>query len=208
MVKKILILIIIVLNQLLISTVILNPVNFPERSIAPPFPLIQQPDNITCGPTSTTMLLNYYGIDVSVSEVEAKTKTHWFNYKETKIGMTLPALIKHALQDYHIPAKVEYGTIRKLKYYVSRGYYPIILVRSGQKTWHYIVAIGYNRDSIIIADPGNGEKYPVFERVFNDSWSFSGNLGGEHYSDFYGNLLKKAGVSDHTFIVPKNRLTN
>jgi hypothetical protein len=37
-----------------------------------------QPDEITCGPTSATMLLNRYGKHVTVHDVEGKTKTQWF----------------------------------------------------------------------------------------------------------------------------------
>ena len=69
------------------------------------FPLLKQPDHITCGPTSATMLLNYYGCDLTIDEVKKRTKTQWIAYKGESIGMTSPDLILHALNHFNISAK-------------------------------------------------------------------------------------------------------
>jgi predicted double-glycine peptidase len=207
MVKKAILILVIILNQIIISTVIQNPRTLTEMHDTPNFPLIEQPDSITCGPTSTTMLLNYYGIEATVTSVKQRTKTHWFTYKGEAIGLTLPTYIQVALVSYGVESQIETGTIRKLKRYVDKGRLPIVLVRSGQKTWHYIVVIGYDQDNIIIADPGWGEKRKIATKTFDDAWSFTGNLEGNYYgSDFYGNILRKVdimNVADHILIVPK-----
>jgi hypothetical protein len=207
MLNKAILIIIIVLNQIIISTLIRNPRALSETYDTPEFPLIEQPDGITCGPTSTTMLLNYYGIEATVTSVKQRTKTHWFTYKGEAIGLTLPTYIQVALASYGIETQIETGTIRKLKHYVSEGRLPIVLVRSGQKTWHYVVVIGYDQDNILIADPGWGERRKIATKTFNDAWSFTGNLEGDYFgSDFYGNILRKVdlvNVTDHVLVVPR-----
>jgi len=204
--KKIILAIVIFLNQLLAITVMRNPNQFPESYLTTNFPTLEQPDGITCGPTSATMLLNYYGFKTTLSEVKKVTKTHWFTYQSEAIGLTIPTYLDAALDAHGLHAKIETGTIRKLKWYVSKNQLPIVLVRSGQKTWHYIVVVGYDKGNIIIANPGSGTIYPISTKDFNAAWSFTGDLNGEHLgTDFYAEILKKVdlvNVTDHVMIVP------
>ncbi len=142
---------------------------------------IEQPDDITCGPTSATMLLRQYGKDVSVSEVEAHTKTKWFTYKGRDIGMTSPDYVSVAINHFGVRAKLMDLTIDELKHYVSHKRPVIVLVRSGQTTWHYVVVTGYTgiiEDNMILADPAWGGKRMVKLEHFKTAWCFTSDLDG------------------------------
>lgn len=143
------------------------------------FVFIKQPDQITCGPTSATMLLKSYGIDASLEDVKNKTKTEWFKYDGNSIGMTSPEYIPIALKSYGLSARKTRGSIRKVKNLVSQGRPPIVLVRSGAKTWHYVVVIGYTEESVIVADPGHGQRREMTTDAFVGSWDFSTNMKGK-----------------------------
>lgn len=143
------------------------------------FVLLEQPDQITCGPTSATMLLKSYGIDASLEDVKDKTKTEWFKYDGNSIGMTFPECIPIALKSYGLSARKTRGSLKKVKNLVSQGRPPIVLVRSGVKTWHYVVVIGYTEELVIVADPGYGQRREMTTDDFVGSWDFSTNMRGE-----------------------------
>jgi len=144
--------------------------------------LIEQPDDITCGPTSTTMVLNRYGIDVKLNDVESKTKTEWFHYGRKPVGMTSPEFIASAMTHFGVSAKLKRGSIAELKYYVSTGKPVIVLVRSGQTTWHYVVVVGYTKEIIIIANPSSGKVEMMKAKHFIGSWEFTMDMSGNDMS--------------------------
>ena len=180
--------------------------DYPDSFQIKDFPFIEQPDRITCGPASATMLLNYYGVDVDLEEVRKHTKTDWFTYQETPIGMTSPDYIERALKDYKIKSKRQKSDVDHIKYYVSEERPPIVLVRSGLNTWHYVVVIGYDKQNLILADPAFGKERVITIDTFNKSWEFSGDLSGNYYGiDHWMLFIKTAEVSEFTLIVPKQR---
>lgn len=140
--------------------------------------LVSQPDGITCGPTSTTMVLKRYGKDVKLDDVKAKTKTEWFKYGRQPIGMTSPDMISVAMREFGVPAKMRHGTIKELKYFVSTNRPVIVLVRSGQTTWHYIVIVGYTKDDLTTADPGSGQIEKISLKNFQGAWDFTTDMHG------------------------------
>lgn len=152
--------------------------SYPEVSLIAFTILLKQPDSITCGPASTTMVLNRYGIDVELDEVKIKTKTEWFQYGRNPIGMTTPDFICSAMDSFGIPVKSKRGSIDELKYFISSGRPVIVLIRSGQTTWHYVVVVGYTKDAIVIANPSSGEIEMMKIENFMGSWNFTSNMKG------------------------------
>ena len=148
------------------------------------FPLIAQPDNVTCGPTSTTMVLNYYGVQTNVDAVAKIALTRWHVNKDgTAFGGTSPEFIAVALNKLGVKSKVERDvSLDKLKYYVSQGRPVIVLVRSDTAMWHYIVAIGYDSGNIITADPGGGQRIVLPNKNFMGAWKFTTDLDGNDKS--------------------------
>jgi len=175
------------------------------------------------------MLLNWYGHEPSLGEVESHTKTRWFNAGGEGFGMTVPGYVQSALTEMGVKSTLRNGSLGNLKHYVSCGRLPIVLLRSSTSTWHYVVVIGYDEDVIICADPGYGRRLRIPVANFLSSWEFKtdmrGNKSGikcplcggtgryelgmscdlcnrDKIIDPLLTLLSDAGVSPRTMIVP------
>lgn len=181
---------------------------YPDSHKIDAFVVYRQPDGITCGPTSCSMLLNYYGKKVSVEEAKEKALTKWFEHDGNDVGMTLPDYVAFTMKSFGVPSKLEASNIHRLKYYVSENRPPIVLLRSGKKTWHYVVVIGYMKDKIIIADPGWGKQVTMPIDNFEGAWDFSTDMRGEEmlndFDPFLYMVTTLGDVSGNTMIVPKN----
>lgn len=138
----------------------------------------QQPDSITCGPTSAAMLLTWYGQPHTCRTVEPHTMTRWFRYDGQDIGMTPPDYIASALTRFGVPAKLRRGSYDNLQHYVAHRRPVIALVRSGDMTWHYLVVIGYDRDYVYTADPSQGGRRAIPVANFLSAWRFQTDLRG------------------------------
>lgn len=143
------------------------------------FDYFEQPDGITCGPTSVLMLLHRYGKNVTLDEVKSQTKTQWFKYNDDPIGMTSPDCIVPAMNHFGVGSRLLRGDLDRLKYFVSKNRPAIVLLRSGQQTWHYVVVIGYTENKIIVADPGPGARKEMSVENFLGAWDFTHDMYGE-----------------------------
>lgn len=178
--------------------------SYPDQYKIENFPLVAQPDEITCGPASATMLLRYYGRTVTVEEVKTKTQTTWFNYKGKPVGATLPHQLKTALDAFDFDNSITQSNLDQLKYCVSQNRPPIVLLRSGKRLMHWVVVIGYDAECVVLADPGDGSQYPMDSDVFLHAWNFSGDMNGTQYGkDFYHFLIVVSEQSSNTCVVPK-----
>lgn len=177
--------------------------NHPEEFQIKNFPLLQQSDNITCGPTSCTMLLKYYGRNVGIEEIKYKTKTTWFTYKNKAVGLTVPEYIKFTLEEYQLDATLKTGTVDEIKYYVSKNRPPIVLLRSGKALWHWVVVIGFDKEILITADPGSGKVEIISQKNFEGAWDYSHDMQGNYMGrDIYRFLLQMVDVSGNVLVVP------
>ncbi|MCK9458515.1 MAG: cysteine peptidase family C39 domain-containing protein [Proteobacteria bacterium] len=176
----------------------------PESFMIQNFPTITQPDDISCGPTSCVMVAEYYGKKLTVVEAKKLGKTIWGTYKGKEIGMTSPDYVPVILQKVGLSITLEKGNLNKLQHYVSLNKPIMVLVRTGDKFWHYVVVIGYNQDKIFISDPGFGEIYSISNKDFLSAWSFSGTLRGEKIpTNLYGMIVEWADVKGNLMFVPK-----
>lgn len=146
-----------------------------------PFEVLKQPDHITCGPTSVTMVLKQYGKNVKIEEVRKATKTDWITVNGNKIGTTSPDFIVEAMKGFGVSATRRIGTLDELRYYVSCNRPPIIITRTGKYLLHYVVVIGFNKDNFILADPC-GERYEIKNEVLLSAWSFTTDMLGNPVS--------------------------
>lgn len=144
--------------------------------------LLIQPDDITCGPTSTSMLLRFYGVDAKIDEVKKLTKTVWYTIDGKDFGMTAPSFIRDCLISYGFTALLKKGDLSHLKNIISSGRPSIVLVRSGEWNWHYIVVVGYGNGFIYFANPSSGEVEGLSESEFKRAWNWSGDLRGNKRS--------------------------
>lgn len=124
------------------------------------------------------MVLAYYGKDISIEAIKEVAKTTWYKSKEAEIGMTAPDYVETAMNHFGVPSKLKTGTINDLKAYVEQNRPPIVLLRSGRTTWHYVVVIGYTTTGIRIADPA-GYEHTMENALFEAAWNFSGDMHNE-----------------------------
>ena len=183
------------------------PVRYPVSFRIENFPLLEQPDQITCGPTSVAMLLQHYGKDTTIQQAKEKAKTEWFSYKDQVIGMTSPDFIRLALKRFGVPAKMQRTTMSHLKYYISQSRPPVVLVRSSDKTWHYVVAIGYDKENMYLADPAWGKVRTVSIDQFERAWNFTSDLRGSEFGslDYWKLAVETSDVRGYTLIVPTHK---
>lgn len=159
-----------------------TPPNMPEEFQVSNFPLFKQPDQISCGPTSCKMLLKYYGKDIKIEDIKRVAKTTWFKHDGIEIGMTTPEYIKVALDAYEVKSEIKQGNMTDIKAFLLENRPPIVLLRSGQDIWHYVVVIGFKPNTIIFADPGSGQIETMAEDIFKKSWAFRSDMSG-HSTD-------------------------
>lgn len=137
-----------------------------------------QPDDITCGPTCGIMLLKYYGIEAKLDDLKARTKTVWFSWGGKDVGMTAPVYLRAGLEAFGVNSVLSYGTLDRLKSLVARGKPCIVLVRSGEYSWHYVVVTGYDGDVVYFANPSDGKMQGMPESEFVAAWNWTGDIYG------------------------------
>lgn len=156
--------------------------DYPKSHEIKNFPLYDQPDGITCGPTSLKMVLEHYGENCTIEELKKKAKTELFKFKGKEIGGTAPDQMKVALDHFGVPCKLMRADMDQLKQFVSEGRPPIALVRSSRQTWHWVVVIGYTENKIITADPAGGVREVLPDEDFEGAWKFTHDLYGRSMS--------------------------
>ena len=151
---------------------------YPDKFEISSFEFWQQPDEITCGPTSMMMILRRYNNQTSFDNVVSRTKTKWFTYNGVPIGMTSPDYVANGLTQSGLKSKLQFGKEDSLKYLVSQNKPVIVLLRSGASLWHYVVVIGYDSEHFYIGDPSQGRKLALPKQDFLGSWSFKQDMWG------------------------------
>lgn len=162
--------------------------------------LVQQPDDITCGPTTVCMLMYFYGIDISVDEIKKITKTVWYKFGDKDVGMTTPQMINYSLNNFGLKSKIKYGNIDNLKHKINDGSPCIVLVRSGEWNWHYVLVHGYDENFIFYANPSSGELEGLATDEFVGAWSWTSDLRGRSCGILPKYLLKSLEIYPNSFI--------
>jgi predicted double-glycine peptidase len=185
---------------------LLQDYDHPDSHVIPNFPLIAQPDQITCGPTSVTMVLLKYGKKVDLDSVKRQTKTEFFQWNGNPIGGTTPEYIEEALKHFGVDADMKGASLDQLKYYISQDRPCIVLVRSGDTLWHYVVVVGYDKDRIEVADPAGGQRYKMKTSQFMGAWQFKTDMEGNPttgpLADALLFLVRSGEAKTQTLIVP------
>jgi ABC-type bacteriocin/lantibiotic exporter with double-glycine peptidase domain len=166
---------------------------------------LQQPDDISCGPTSAAIILNHYNKNTTIDQVKEYTNTVWFSYHEKDIGMTSPDYLVKALNKLGVEANLKYGNLDILKHYIAQNKPCIVLVRSGEKSWHYLVVYGFTENKISVSDPGNNTLYDMTTEQFLGCWSWTQDMHNNLCNnEFVPTLLKTIEIYPYTFILPSN----
>tara|TARA_Y100000034_G_scaffold134066_1_gene201493 strand:- start:1963 stop:2691 length:729 start_codon:yes stop_codon:yes gene_type:complete len=152
----------------------------PAMSLQDGFEFQEQPDQISCGPTSAAMLLQYYGKSTTIQDIKVVAKNTWFKYGENdeEFGMTIPENLLKAVNHFLVKSKMRVATMRDVIKYINEKRPPLVLVRSGQLTWHWVVVIGYDPEHITVADPGWGRARKMTRAEFEGAWAFTHDMRG------------------------------
>jgi hypothetical protein len=151
----------------------------PTGALITNFPVMKQPDAISCGPTCCSMLLSSYGVAVGISKLKEIAGTRLFKMGEDEVGFTWPSKVQKSLSTYGLESTLKKeAELADVVQSVEENRPPIILVRSSRKTWHYTVVIGHRGSELFkMADP-LGYTYWLSARTFQNAWSFQGDLRG------------------------------
>jgi len=138
-------------------------------------PVVTQPDSVTCGPTCGAMVLGYYGIEAGVQPLATECGTTVL--EGLGIAMTLPEGLQRGVGQYGLTLEKRKATVQDIPSVIRTGRPVILLVRSGRKTWHYIVVTGF-RDTPLafrIHDP-SGHVYWATAENIAAIWAFSNGM--------------------------------
>ena len=199
---------------------------------------LQQPRNTdTCGPTCLEMVLYYYGVEASMSDIWKAGDI------DTVLLGTWPSEMRLALNELGVPARWYdedtggYGSdpFGRLRRYVDESRPPCILIRFRDEEtreigYHWVVVVGYNDtgtdERYLIADPAakadEGERGFVWapRAILDKVWGFKSLGDGdvsywdEGGSNPIGGGFDLAGffvnftADPYTAIVPESGSTN
>jgi hypothetical protein len=154
--------------------------------VLPQFEVFSQPDGISCGPTAGVMVLRYYDIIAGIGPMKTKAKTRMYEDGRISVGLTHPANLRDAIESYGLNAHWYKGvSTNDLVTYINQGRPPIVLLRSGKKTWHYVALVGYrdNGNAFYVADPGGATLWWMSAAHLQQAWQYSGDLSGNYIAD-------------------------
>jgi hypothetical protein len=159
-----------------------------------------QPDSISCGPTAAAMLLDHYGIHEEILDVKQRTGTVLISYYEKEIGVTFPYKITETLNSYGLKVRQKVGTLAELKNQISKNHPCIVLLRSHNCGWHYLIVVGYNQEYMILADPGDGYLKVMQQDTFNYCWNWEESIYEEYVPPYICYFLEFFDVYPNTMI--------
>jgi uncharacterized protein YvpB len=166
-------------------------------------PFHYQIDYYYCGPAALEMVFDYYGEDISQTEIAEAARTHpdvtyedelrraaHFSNFSTSMGDEMSSNITgYSARKIGYAAFEQSGlTIDDLKSSVDRGEPLIVLTwwNMSKVYGHYRVVVGYDEIDVIVHDPWNrdlwggtygGANTSISYSTFLDLWEYSGNWG-------------------------------
>ena len=130
-------------------------------------PYVRQNDTYWCGPASLTMVLNYWGVNVTQEEVAVEIYDPATNLTHISEMRSYP-------QEHGFKTEELNGSINHLKKWISKGSPLIVLQKfSLQNAYgHYRVIVGYDdeKELVITFDPILGSNYNITYTEFTELW--------------------------------------
>jgi len=130
-------------------------------------PYIRQSQSYWCGPASLTMILNYWGVEVTQDEVAAEV----YDAQAHLTYMTEMAAYPKTLG---FETEQRTGSISELKHWISLGRPLIVLQKFSLSNayGHYRVVIGYDDEQRVVVtnDPSIEENYTIDYVQFATLW--------------------------------------
>ncbi len=159
--------ILVVLPLLLASLLVSSCNTFEIDPNDPNSHLIQDVENVRqgpmqCGTASLTMVLRYYNIGVSLTEIDEKAR------KYPDKGTSCLAMVEYPILNQKLNARsFASSNPNILKRFVKNDFPLIVLGKSEgndiRASCHYAVLVGYNKDGFIINDPLSGLRFKSYK---------------------------------------------
>lgn len=118
-----------------------------------------------CGPASLAGILNFWGISASPSEIARST------YSSSAKG-ALGIDLAHYAREVGLSAEIRNGSWEELTKLIEAGYPILVFVDLGLlfiQANHFMVAVGYDKDGIIV-NSGKEREKKVKKRTFLRAW--------------------------------------
>jgi ABC-type bacteriocin/lantibiotic exporter with double-glycine peptidase domain len=116
-----------------------------------------------CGPASLKMVLGYYGVSVSESEIAKAAGAT----KEK--GVSAKGLMKAARRFGFNPYFKENSSLKDLEYFMRKKT-PVIVDWFSEDDGHYSVVVDINRKNVVILDPSSGKRKVFPRETFYRIW--------------------------------------
>lgn len=167
------------------------------------FIILKQYNN-NCGPTSVEMLLHYYGIDATLADVWREGGIHNVDFG------AFPGELKQALNRLGIPSRLlnersaNYTPFDSLERKIRESRPPIVLLRQGDRFYHYVVVVGYDDSgggSYLTADPNGDFKWYSRQELI-PQWNLTKDTGNAAVGAFVGGAQFIGGAVPYTMISP------
>jgi hypothetical protein len=166
-------------------------------------PFYYQENDYYCGPAALQMVFDYYGENISQTEIAEVARTapyvtftddlrraaHFSNLSTSMGTEMVENITGYTLRKLgYAVSEVSGMTLDDLKALIGRGSPLILLMRwiPGEEYGHYRVAVGYNDTHVFLHDPWNttwgytnygGPNTAMNYTFFQDMWDYSGRWG-------------------------------
>ncbi len=118
-----------------------------------------------CGPTTLTMVLRYYKVDVSLGEIDRKVRP-----KASK-GTSCSSMKQYPVANHDFGMRsFNASNPNILKNFIVKDFPLIVRGKSegsGPAECHYVVIVGYNKEGFIINDPLSGLRFKSYQSFKN-----------------------------------------
>ena len=126
------------------------------------FPKLRQTYEYDCGANALQAVLAYYGIELSEEILMKDAKTN------PKKGTTIKGILK-TLDEFKLKYESKRMTIKDIQNYLDKKI-PVLILLSAYNEFHWVVAIGYDKNKIFFDDPSSFERTFLEDKELEKKW--------------------------------------
>jgi ABC-type bacteriocin/lantibiotic exporter with double-glycine peptidase domain len=117
-----------------------------------------------CGPATLKMILSFYGMRISEKRAAQATGTRPYH------GTPGRAIVEGAKKLGFDAFMKDYSTWNDLSYWINKKKTPVIVNWFSENVGHYSVAIGIDKNHIILSDPEDATEKKFSQHIFHRVW--------------------------------------
>ena len=117
-----------------------------------------------CGPAALKMVASFYGMRISEKRAAQATGTLPYH------GTSGRAIVEGAKKLGFSSCVKDYSTWNDVSYWVNTRKTPVILNWFSENVGHYSVAIGIDKNHIVLSDPEDAREKKFSQHIFHRVW--------------------------------------